>query len=249
MTQNRWLAWARGRTVRPGARHRPRGVGMTFLRVPGRVLFVRGSRWSSPPSRPYPVIRHTARIVIVPVGRPPASPARPASPVGPRRSEALGRRMVLPGVPALRAAGTTGTAGIVSAVRTAAGTELVARLVHARRRVEQLPVRGVRPGVPDRTTRPGTPPAALMVAAAPAVVRQAARGGSHPARVTGPDSRATEVRDPRPTALATAAEPSWPGGTGTGTGTSPDLERLTDQIVDRLDARLTAQRERFGRGF
>jgi hypothetical protein len=60
--------------------------------------------------------------------------------------------------------------------------------------------------------------------------------------------RSTDVAPER---RAGAAAP-W-GGSATGpvttSGAAVDLDRLTDQVVSRLDSRLTAHRERFGRAF
>ncbi|GGO94465.1 hypothetical protein GCM10012280_49410 [Wenjunlia tyrosinilytica] len=65
---------------------------------------------------------------------------------------------------------------------------------------------------------------------------------------------ATPVGQQPPVVARLSAPPGYPPGAAAAARGGPDpaqadLERLTDRIVTRLDDRLTAQRERFGRVF
>jgi len=102
--------------------------------------------------------------------------------------------------------------------------ELVTRLVHGSRRVE--------------------------VAARPAAVVQDHASAVGIGGRTAPERRSagtTSWADPPPGTARTTDTTS--GAAPTGAGAAVDLDRLTDQIVTRLDSRLTAHRERFGRAF
>ena len=120
-------------------------------------------------------------------------------------------------VPRTLAAGPRGRSGRAAAPVRPATGTLVARVAGAHRRIER----------PARGAAGPRQPAGPVVAAEHAVA-----AGQRPA---GPPAE--------PPPPATAKPP--PGGPG---GMPPvDLDQLTDQIVTRLDHRLIAHRERFGR--
>ncbi|MCG5212168.1 hypothetical protein [Streptosporangium sp. KLBMP 9127] len=131
--------------------------------------------------------------------------------------------------------------------RPAAG-EFVTRVVRSRLRVE-VPVRdavlahGHPPYGPDGQPATGPPPGAYGRLPPPAAYGHLPPPPGRYGEAASTDRHAGEP--PQPDRDGGARQPArQPGG-----AVPIDLERLTDQIVNRLDERLIAQRERFGRGF
>lgn len=79
---------------------------------------------------------------------------------------------------------------------------------------------------------------------APVIVRERASVAAEVERAL------TSVRERAPEQPGSPlARGNWPGGNEPVPPVGPDLDRLTDQIVSRIDDRLTAHRERMGRVF
>jgi hypothetical protein len=243
-----WRAWASRRRQRRARLDRARaGSGMALLRP----------RAGGPVTAAPVPVRHTTCATHLHLAAGPVAPGRPGGrgrpgPGGgagpPGRKTVLERVLARPR-PAPPAGRRTGDAGGQAGARPSAlaamaprpavlarhpgpgaasrpavvpvrrvTDELVARVVHAHQRIE-LPAHR----------------AAMMrerAGVAAAVERALAAAGRRPAG-------APADQPPAGTAWPAAASPGGPPPL--------DLEHLTDQIVTRLDHRLTAHRERFGR--
>ncbi|MEU7000213.1 hypothetical protein [Nonomuraea sp. NPDC046570] len=243
MRQNRWLAWARERTRGRGRLERARRTpDLAFLRMwrpagaarlsPARPrLTVEAQRPASLGSAVQ--VRHvTHRLGSVtyrlgaaaPGGLPPAvvhPPRHGLSRVVFVRGAAAGG--VVRGLPEGRAG--MGSGGVVGRMLG----ELVARVAQGYQRVERPAGRQPMPGMVHAAPFAASPSGAPFVSA-PAAVQ-----GRSPA---GPWSRP-----------GGGQEPATGPGAAQGGAVPVDLERLADQIVNRLDDRLIAQRERLGRAF
>lgn len=120
-------------------------------------------------------------------------------------------------------------------------------------------LRPVRRVEPPRAPRPGAERAAVAVRrrADELAVRlvHATRRVEHATRSSAVVHERGAVAGPPPPGAAPASRPAAPALPAAhaphhaGAAAPLDLERLTDRIVDRLDARLVAHRERFGRAF
>lgn len=246
MRQNRWLAWARERTRGRGRLERARRTpDLAFLRMWRPAGAARLA-----PTRPRPAVeaqrpaslvqvrhvthrlgsaaqvRHvTYRLgAAAPGGLPPAvvhPPRHGLSRVVLVRGAAAGG--VVRGLPGGRAG--AGFGGVVGRMLG----ELVARVAQGYQRVERPAGRQPMPGMvhaaPFAASPPGVPflPAPAAVQGRPPAGAWSRPGGGH--------------------------EPATGPGAAHGGAVPVDLERLADQIVNRLDDRLIAQRERLGRAF
>ena len=251
--RGRWVAWAReraGRARRGDRRHRP--VRMTVLGLTSMAGVPAIGVWGSSSytshlhlaihptlerrvggpgrtrtgdrARPVPGPTVVSQRLVPAHLRRPGTSGRPveSGSTPPRRHPWRGvpsRTRSVLEVRRVARAGALLDAGRVPDLVHRHRDELITRLVHGRRRVE--------------------------VAARPAPVVQ------NGALVVGEIGRtAAAVRPGRPSdAAATRRGPKTGKAPTTGTTPTVDLDRLTDQVVTRLDARLTAHRERFGRAF
>ncbi|ANZ28490.1 hypothetical protein A4U64_26735 (plasmid) [Rhodococcus sp. WB1] len=251
--QGRWRSWARERVERR-RRHTPwhRSAGLILCASHRSAAGALGTRsWFAVPIRLHLSIHPTSEWWV-------AGRSRVDAPVGllhtagsfalrPRPSPSLAP--VLSGATVLSSSPTVALAR--SAPRIAMPPRTRVRTVHrpappwatspaagrvggpVRRRADALVVRLVQST--RRVEPPARQPAVVHERGTTAGVPGASRPGGvpagHPAEPTVPGARASRH--------AGVAEPA----------VMLDFERLTDRIVDRLDARLVAHRERFGRAF